>query len=154
MPQGGARSRSGPPPDPDALRRDRPSDQAGWIHLPAAGRPGEPPAWPLAKPTTRERTLWAAEWLRPQALMWESLGLVLEVAMYVRNVVAAEKPDASPPMRTLVLRQMDSLGLTVGGLARNRWVIDDVAGAKPEPAREAPPARVSAKERLKLVVND
>lgn len=154
MPQGGARAHSGPPPDPNALRRDRPSDAAGWTHLPGSGRAGDPPAWPLARPTTRERTLWAAEWRRPQAVAWEALGLVLEVAMYVRNVVAAERPDASPPMRTLVLRQMDSLGLTVGGLARNRWMIDDGGAAQTGTEREASPARVSAKERLKLVVNE
>lgn len=47
MPRGGARINSGPPPDPNALRRDRPSDQAGWVTLPAAGRKGRPPEWPL-----------------------------------------------------------------------------------------------------------
>ena len=47
MPRGGARVNSGPPPDPNALRRDRPSDKDGWTALPAAGRQGDPPVWPL-----------------------------------------------------------------------------------------------------------
>ena len=46
MPRGGARVVSGPPPDPNALRRDRPGDKASWTTLPAEGRAGKPPAWP------------------------------------------------------------------------------------------------------------
>lgn len=53
MPRGGARVNSGPPPDPNALRRDRPSDAAGWTTLPAEGRrkangaQAAAPTWPL-----------------------------------------------------------------------------------------------------------
>lgn len=47
MPRGGARANSGPPPDPNALRRDRKEDKAGWTILPAEGRTGELPDWPL-----------------------------------------------------------------------------------------------------------
>ncbi len=47
MPRGGARVNSGPPPDPNALRRDRKEDQAGWTMLPASGRDGRTPKWPL-----------------------------------------------------------------------------------------------------------
>lgn len=47
MPRGGARVNSGPPPDPNALRRDRPSDKDGWTTLPAEGRKGRTPKWPL-----------------------------------------------------------------------------------------------------------
>ena len=72
-----------------------------------------------------------------------------EVAMYVRNVIAAEKPNASPPTRTLVLRQMDSLGLTMGGLARNRWIID----GEPESRTPSAPVDTSVRDRLRLVSN-
>jgi hypothetical protein len=44
---GGARANSGPPPDPMALRRDRPQDQDTWTSLPAEGRTGRIPPWPL-----------------------------------------------------------------------------------------------------------
>lgn len=47
MPRGGARVKSGPPPDPNALRRDRPSDRDGWTLLPAGGRAARTPRWPL-----------------------------------------------------------------------------------------------------------
>src|SRR5690606_40841462 len=67
-----ARTVSGPPPDPNALRRDRPSDAAGWVILPADGRPGDPPEWPLLWQTQREYDLWKREWSRPQAVMWEA----------------------------------------------------------------------------------
>lgn len=47
MPRGGARVNSGPPPDPNALRRDRKKDQDGWTSLPSEGYTGSIPAWPL-----------------------------------------------------------------------------------------------------------
>ncbi|HLY13136.1 MAG TPA: hypothetical protein VKR24_02215 [Candidatus Limnocylindrales bacterium] len=149
MPSGGARARSGPPPDPNALRRDR--DHAGWIHLPAAGREGDPPAWPLARPSQRELVIWAGEWRRPQAIAWEQGGRTLEVALYVRNVVRAEKPKASPGVGTLLLRQMTELGLTLGGLRANRWVIDD-GDQQPSAAVEpVTTTRSSARERFAVI---
>lgn len=45
--KGGARINSGPPPDPNALRRDRASDRNGWTVLPEEGYTGEKPEWPL-----------------------------------------------------------------------------------------------------------
>jgi hypothetical protein len=47
MPKGGARVNSGPAPDQNALRRDRPSDKDGWTTLPAGGYSGRIPTWPL-----------------------------------------------------------------------------------------------------------
>ena len=85
MTSGGARARSGPAPDPLALARNRPSDQVTWTHLPAS-REGDPPVWPLTRTTARERALWAREWKRPQAVMWERNGWESEVALYVRTL--------------------------------------------------------------------
>lgn len=149
MAKGGARARSGPAPDPNALRRER--DAGEWVELPEAGREGAPPVWPLIDPMARELELWAVEWARPQAFMWERNGQQLEVAMYVRAVVDAESPRASVSARTLVRQQMDSLGLTVPGLRTNRWKI--VRESQPQPAAQtgASRGRASAKDRLKLV---
>lgn len=147
MPSGGARVRSGPPPDPNALRRDH--DKTEWTRLPAAGREGDVPDFPLDRPADRELKLWAAEWRRPQAVMWERLGLQLEVAMFVRDLVAAEQPDASPPARTLVLRHFDSLGLSVAGLRSHRWTIEDTVDAAQVP--NDPDRRTSAKTRFKTI---
>lgn len=52
MPKGGARINSGPTPDPQALRRDRPSDRDGWTLLPAGGYQGTVPPWPLLDDVT------------------------------------------------------------------------------------------------------
>jgi hypothetical protein len=122
MAKGGARAHSGPPPDPNALRRDRKSD-GEWTRLPAEGRSGDAPAWPLSEQSSREAALWDAEWRRPQAVMWERNGQQLEVALYVRSVVDAESPKATVAARTLVRQQMEALGLSVPGLLRNRWLI-------------------------------
>src|SRR4051794_27783932 len=97
--------------------------------LPAAGREGAMPKWPLSKATAREVTLWKREWRRPQAVMWERNGQELEVALYVRSLAAAEKLDASVAARTLVRQQQESLGLSLPGLARNRWRIEHVEPA-------------------------
>jgi hypothetical protein len=177
MAKGGTRARSGPPPDPMALRRDRPSD-GDWIRLPAEGRKGNAPAWPLRSPTAlldhlltygkdgeptnsavvdrigkatakRELEVWRREWRRPQAVMWERLGLEVEVAFYVRALVWAEAPDAPVNLRTFVKQLQESLGISLPGLARNRWVIADAA---PTPAA-APRARAgrSGRERFQVV---
>lgn len=135
-------------PEPDALRRSRPSDQATWTHLPAAGRQGDPPPWPLTKPTARERARWAIEWAKPQALMWERDHQVDQVAQYVRAFVEAERPKAPVMLRALVDRRAVALGLTIDGLARNRWIIDSSPQAEQRPTgTEA----VSAKRRFRVV---
>ena len=122
MAKGGARARSGPPPDPESLTQT----DGEWTMLPATGRAGRAPKWPLSKQTARERSLWAVEWRRPQAVMWERQGQEAEVALYVRSLVAAEQVDASVAVRTLVRQQMEALGISMQGMLRNRWRIADV----------------------------
>lgn len=137
----GASSRSGPAPDPNALRRER--DGGDWITLDPDGRKGKkPPAWPLTNATKRETALWAREWRRPQAVQWLVNGLELEVALYVRSLVAAEKPSSPVNLRTLVKQQQEALGISLPGLARNRWRIDT-------PTTPAPKRRISAGEARK-----
>ena len=122
MARGGARTRSGPAPDPDALRRER--DAGEWTILPAEGRQGATPDWPLTEQNDREAELWERLWEKPQALMWERYGQDLEVALYVRRMCEAEKPDAFVGLSTLVRQMSDSLGLTTPGMRANRWRID------------------------------
>jgi hypothetical protein len=66
MPKGGARVSSGPPPDPNALRRSR--DVGEWTTLPAEGRDGSSPEWPLNGRCARELDLWDMLWSKPQAV--------------------------------------------------------------------------------------
>jgi hypothetical protein len=143
--KGGARARSGPPPDPNALRRDRPSD-GEWKSLPAEGRKGRAPGWPFAEQSSREKQLWSREWKRPQAVEWERNGQELEVALYVRCLADAESPRASVAARTLVRQQQEALGLSLPGLARNRWRIADV---EPEPVVQL--ASGSSRDRFRVV---
>lgn len=84
--------------------------------------------------------------------MWEANGQELEVAMYVRSVVAAEKPKAPAAARTLVVRQQEALGISLPGLLRNRWIIADVAAPAAGRTASAASSPASIKERMKQVV--
>lgn len=149
MAKGGARSRSGPAPDPNALRRER--DEGEWTALPAAGRPGPAPTWPLPGQSDREATLWGDLWVTPQALMWERHHLEHTVALYVRRLAEAELPDSAVALSTLCRQMADGLGLSTPGLRANRWTIDRAAE---EAGTAAPPARPSSRGRLKVVGSD
>lgn len=148
MASGGARSRSGPAPDPNALRRDRKDDQAGWVTLPSQGRDGETPDFPGVG-SDSELELWAELWVLPQAVEWERLRLHREVALYCRAYVLAMGGEAKAADRTLVRQLADSLGLNTAGLNRNRWKIGTVLAAVEDVGGEAPP--VSARDRLRSV---
>lgn len=157
MASGGARARSGPAPDPNALRRER--DAGEWTTLPAEGRQGATPDWPLTEQTIRESELWETLWRKPQALMWERYGQDLEVALYVRRLTEAEELESKVNLSTLVRQMADSLGLTTPGLRANRWKIarDEVADRRE--TREAPAAGVvpkgrrTARDRFKVVAS-
>lgn len=149
MTSGGARARSGPAPDPNALRRDRKADAAGWTTLPAKHDMAQPD-WPLTKPSRREIELWSSEWSRPQAVMWHRNGSEVDVALYVRRLAEAEAPESSVALSTLVRQLREDLGLSQTGLARHRWRVaaDEVAERRGTTEK---PARASARDRLKAV---
>lgn len=153
MPSGGARSRSGPAPDPNALRRER--DAGEWTFLPAEGSEGATPEWPMEEQTVRETDVWEHLWRKPQALMWERYGQHFEVALYVRRACEAEKIDAPVALSTLVRQLADSLGLTTPGLRANRWRIErpeeDQAPAAAPAGGAAPAKPMSARARLKAL---
>jgi hypothetical protein len=151
MAKGGARARSGPAPDPTALRRER--DAGEWTILPAEGRQGATPDWPLTEQTDREDDLWVDLWTKPQALMWERYGQEIEVALYVRRLAEAEKADAGVNLGTLVRQMSDSLGLTTPGMRANRWRVDRTE-EEAAPTTRSTPAKVapnSARARLRAV---
>lgn len=143
---GGARGRSGPPPDPMALHRAR--DSSEWWTLPSQGRTEPAPRWGLTEPSERELEVWGVLWAKPQAVAWERLGLDYEVALYVRSFVEAEIPLSCTPVRTLVKQLGESLGLTIPGLLRNRWKIGDV---ETRPTGRKTSGAMGARDRLKVV---
>lgn len=129
-----------------------------WTRLPAAGREGEPPEWPLPGQTLREEEMWARLWVKPQAVMWERYGQEYEVALYVRRFCEAEEIDSKVNLSTLVRQMGDALGLSTPGLRANRWRIprpEEEPGAETGASTGAPagvsvPSR-SSKSRLKVV---
>ncbi|WP_245879195.1 hypothetical protein [Streptomyces reticuliscabiei] len=144
---------SGPPPDPRSLRSTKAIDRGGWRTLPAEGREAEPPEWPLTEAAERELGLWDDLWAKPQAVAWEDMGQELEVALFVRTLAEAERADGRVDVKKMVRGYLDSLGLSVAGMNRNRWkvapALDDDEGAPEIAATPAP--RPSARDRLKVV---
>mgnify|MGYP007116842433 CR=1 FL=1 len=85
--------------------------------LPADGRKGKTPKWPLPTPAKApeellalEAELWATHWRLPQAVAWERIGCHHEVALFCRHMAAAEfgSIDAAKEARM----RSDRLGLT------------------------------------------
>lgn len=152
MASGGARGRSGPAPDPNALRRDREGD---WLIL--TPRTGPTPDWPLTTEAgIEELAQWERAWKTPQATQWERNGMEVEVALYVRTLCEAEKPNAKANLRTLLKQLQENLGLSLPGLARYRWRIAEDPAATATPSPQSPAARParsrpSARDRFKVV---
>lgn len=111
---------NGPDPNPNAKRRNA---RVGMTHLPAGGRTGRPPAWPLrGTATAAEKHAWAQLWATPQAVAWERLGWTRVVARYVRVMLKAEDGDERAWAETRLLEK--ELGLTPAALRSLMWVID------------------------------
>jgi hypothetical protein len=132
MVSGGARARSGPPPDPNALR-----ENGEWVTLPNETTVRGTPGWPFARCTESEREYWVFLWSLPQGVMWARQRQEHEVALYCRRFVEAQAPGTPTNLSTLVRQMGDSLGLTTPGLRANRWKIAP-------PAVEQAPAVVSS----------
>jgi hypothetical protein len=96
MAQGGARNRSGPPPDETSAR----SDARGYTltALPSEGYDGEIPEWPLAaQPNAAELSAWEWAWRTPQACAWSTKSESWRrpfVAQWARLHVRCSEPDA------------------------------------------------------------
>jgi hypothetical protein len=122
------------PPNPNAVRRNA---RPGIEMLPAKGREGDPPAWPLDLASPAELDLWAELWATPQAVAWEKHGWTRVVARYTRCALAAEdlNKDAMSEARQLE----DRLGLTPKAMRMLMWQIapDEVAEKRQESGRGA-----------------
>ena len=148
MSSGGARARSGPAADPNALRRDRKDDRE-WLTLPVS--PVESvPEFPLGNASEVETALWGVLWAKPQAHMWLSLGLSFQVAAYVRSFVESVEAGASAGLKTAVLRMEAELGISIVGMNALRWRFgsDELAEKRDETATVAP---AGARARLKAL---
>lgn len=125
-----------PGPAPKANPQHR-IPRSGLVKLPAEGRRGDPPKWPLdGRQSAAERRLWAQLWATPQAVVWERLGWTRTVARYCRVLLVAEElaKDALAEARQLE----DRLGLTPKAMRMLLWEIatDELADRRPEPAQD------------------
>lgn len=121
MASGGRRARSGPAPDP--LSRTSHINGREFTILPVE-HSVPLPEFPLDEQSSFERRLWEGMWKKPQAPMWERLGLTVQVAAYVRALAESVLPDASAGLKTAVLRMEAELGVSTSGMLQNGWIIE------------------------------
>lgn len=122
----------GPPPNPNARRRNR---RPGVRRLPAAGRQGEPPPYPLSRASKSVLAIWDELWHSPQAAAWEEYGWVRLVARYARLLVTAERASATAALLREVRQLEDRLGLSPMAMQRLRWeIVEDGERPEAEPA--------------------
>lgn len=119
-------------PNPPKLDPVRGLRGRGQTRLPADGRKGSPPRWPLsAAMTTAERAVWRQLWTTPQSVAWERLGVgcVRVVARYTRLLVRVEEAGAGATLLLAVNAMEDRLGLTPKAMRLLLWEVsvDEVA---------------------------
>lgn len=131
------------PPKFDPARGPR---GRGPVRLPAGGRKGDPPDWPLGRQTAAERQAWIELWRTPQAEAWERLEWVRSVARYCRVMLRAEKTNATGALLAQATALEDRLGLTPKAMRLLLWEVatDEVAEKR---AAKTP----SARGRIKAV---
>jgi hypothetical protein len=100
----------------------RRNSRVGPLQLPAEGRLGAPPAWPLdGKPNAQIQRIWRQLWATPQAVAWQRLGWTRVVARYARVALAAEVLDKDALAEARHLE--DRLGLTPKAMRTLLWEI-------------------------------
>jgi len=156
MPRGGSRPGAGRTPEPGSLA-EAARLEGGLIKVLPRVRAGDTPTWPLARPSAREKTVWAELWKLPQARVWDEQFMHRQVAMYVRTSVEAEKVGVPAARRTLLLQQENVLLLNPAALLKAGYRIstDDrvLAATGTEQAPPPPVGIPSARGRLRAVPN-
>jgi len=152
----------GPAPKPAGERRRRNATIA-MTQLPAEGRQGDCPRFPLppivmkdddggsAMMRERELDLWESLWATPQAVMWERTHSELTVGRFVRFSVLAEAGNVKAATEARQLE--DRLGLNPQAMLRLRWEVapDEVAVQR---QGHTGAAKKTARQRLRVVDSD
>jgi phytoene/squalene synthetase len=134
-------------PKMDPVRRN---SRVGPLRLPAEGRGGAAPSWPLSVPEddgagghAAELQVWSELWATPQAVAWERLGWTRVVARYARLVIAAERLDKDAMSEARQLE--DRLGLTPKAMRLLLWEITaDEVGEKRDVSASSARGRIKA----------
>ena len=194
MTRGGSRPRSGPAQDPNSATSEKrraaakksasptaanpaasavTTSEFNPMALPAQGRGGNPPAYPLPKVTRymldrssegkpvkvaadavtdafrkREFEIWREIWKTPQAVAWERdpwrWPTIAEFCR-VKAIVEAE-PDANAALVSRLREYRNEIGLTPDGLRMNGWAIapDQLAAKRADKATKAPAKKAAA----------
>lgn len=138
----------GPAPKDPAQRRRRHATGAQKTLLPASGRTGAAPRWPLA---AAKPSLWSSLWRSPQAVAWQRDGLVRVVARYALLLVDAEEPGAPITLLGEVRQLEDRLGLNPKAMRSLLWEISTDELAEKRAEQPAASLAESARSRLKVV---
>lgn len=103
--------------------------RVGPRQLPAEGRKGRAPAWPLDEAHDAEKKVWNQLWRTPQAVAWERQGWTRTVARYARVLTAAEALDKDAMAEARQLE--DRLGLTPKAMKLMLWeIVEDETADK------------------------
>lgn len=144
----------GPAPKDPAQRRRR-NKTSTRMQLPAEGRKGKPPKFPLPDVEFKdeevaerfaklEANLWRDLWRLPQAAAWDRLGYTHEVALYCRHMTSAEFGDLDAAKEARM--RSDRLGLTPAAMRSLQWEVveDELAGRRADREVKTPKARPMA----------
>lgn len=130
------------PPKVDPVRRN---SRVGPLKLPAEGRTGDAPTWPLTGLGVLERVAWGQLWRTPQAVAWERMGWTRTVARYCRVMVASEKRGAPASLLAQAVALEDRLGLTPKAMRLLLWqIVEDEVDERRRQPGEGARARVKA----------
>jgi len=132
-------------PNPPKFEPQRGARGRGITKLPAEGRKGQAPAWPLGDQSEAESSAWVELWATPQAVAWARLGWTRTVARYCRVMLEAEESGAQPALLAQATAMEDRLGLTPKSMRLLLWEIssDEVA--------EQRQSGTGARKRIKAV---
>jgi hypothetical protein len=124
MQHGGARVRSGPPADPNALKRE--FDRREWTRLPKSGCTLDVPEWPIefGEQTIEEEIVWNRLWHTPQAIVWHNDGVKDLVVVYTRTLLQAASRQAAATTLTAFRQYGDQLLLSTPALRAMRYFIE------------------------------
>lgn len=128
-------------PNPPKMEPQRGSRGRGITNLPAEGRKGNPPVWPIPGiQSLDEQLLWEQLWASPQAAEWERMGIATcrEVARYCRLLIVAEGHGAKAADHAQATALADRLGLTPKAMRLLLWqVVPDEVGVKRQESQGA-----------------
>lgn len=126
------------PPKPGGAHR-RGGAGAGATRLPADGRKGPIPRWPLGSTLPGEAlsAIWRKMWQKPQAVMWEKLWMHEIVARYCILSMQVEMNGMDRPLEAAISALEDRLGLNPLAMQRLRWVVE----SEEDSMRTGPPPR-------------